>query len=148
MATADSRRARSRRRPACHLRVDRLESRQLLAGDLAGHLDPPDVTAAATDDTPAPAAEVMSLGAGSSLITNGFDPPDLQSTAVLSLDNQTQTSATLASTVVTMTGKSELWITGTTNPVTGSTFHLNSEDIPPRRWVSNGLQSGCRSAEL
>ena len=128
MATADSRRARSRRRPACHLRVDRLEPRQLLAGDLAGHLDPPDVTAAATDDTPAPAAEVMSLGAGSSLITNGFDPPDLQSTAVLSLDNQTQTSATLASTVVTMTGKSELWITGTTNPVTGSTFHLNSED--------------------
>ncbi|RYF02747.1 MAG: hypothetical protein EOO77_32150, partial [Oxalobacteraceae bacterium] len=46
----------------------------------------------------------------------------------LAIDNDIQTHATLASTTVTMTGRSELRITGATSPVTGSVFHLNSPD--------------------
>ncbi|RYD23990.1 MAG: hypothetical protein EOP88_02010 [Verrucomicrobiaceae bacterium] len=46
----------------------------------------------------------------------------------LAIDNDIQTHATLANTTVTMTGRSELRITGATTPVTGSVFHLNSPD--------------------
>ncbi|RYD29861.1 MAG: hypothetical protein EOP87_17595, partial [Verrucomicrobiaceae bacterium] len=46
----------------------------------------------------------------------------------LSLDNDIQTHATLASTTVTLTGRSELRITGATTPITGSVIHLNSPD--------------------
>lgn len=46
----------------------------------------------------------------------------------LAIDNDIQTHATLANTTVTLTGRSELRITGATTPVTGSVFHLNSPD--------------------
>lgn len=46
----------------------------------------------------------------------------------LTINNDSQTFATLASTVVTMTGRSELRITGASAPLTGSTIHLNSSD--------------------
>jgi autotransporter-associated beta strand protein len=46
----------------------------------------------------------------------------------LTLNNESRTFATLPDTVVTMTGRSELHITGAASPVTGSTFNLNSQD--------------------
>lgn len=46
----------------------------------------------------------------------------------LSLANDSQSFATLPSTTVTMTGRSELRITGTTAPITGSVINLNSPD--------------------
>ncbi|MES2658987.1 MAG: LamG-like jellyroll fold domain-containing protein [Verrucomicrobiota bacterium] len=46
----------------------------------------------------------------------------------LAIINDSQTYATLASTTVTMTGRSELRITGATTPITGSLIHLNSAD--------------------
>jgi autotransporter-associated beta strand protein len=46
----------------------------------------------------------------------------------LTINNDIQTYATLGSTTVTMTGRSELHITGATAPITGSTIHLNSSD--------------------
>jgi autotransporter-associated beta strand protein len=46
----------------------------------------------------------------------------------LAIDNDIQTHATLAGTTVTMTGRSELRITGATTPITGSVIHLNSPD--------------------
>jgi autotransporter-associated beta strand protein len=49
-------------------------------------------------------------------------------TTPLNLSDQSQTYATLANTIVTMTGRSELWITGTSDPLRGSTIHLNSPD--------------------
>ena len=46
----------------------------------------------------------------------------------ITLNNDIQTYATLASTTATLTGKSELRITGATTPITGSVIHLNSPD--------------------
>jgi autotransporter-associated beta strand protein len=46
----------------------------------------------------------------------------------LAIDNDIQTYATLPSTTVTMTGRSELRITGATAPITGSVINLNSTD--------------------
>ena len=46
----------------------------------------------------------------------------------LAIANDIQTYTTLASTTVTMTGRSELRITGTTTPITGTTINLNSSD--------------------
>ena len=48
--------------------------------------------------------------------------------ATLDLNNQSQTYATLPDTVVTMTGRSQLRITASTSPMTGSMVHLNSPD--------------------
>lgn len=50
------------------------------------------------------------------------------SAQTLALDDSVQSYSTLANTTVTLTGKSELHITGTSNPIPGSTIHLNSED--------------------
>jgi hypothetical protein len=50
------------------------------------------------------------------------------STTALALNNEARTLASLANTVVTMTGRSELRITGTGNVLGGSTVHLNSQD--------------------
>ena len=46
----------------------------------------------------------------------------------LALDNELLRSATLADTTVTMTGHSELHLTGSGDPLPGSTVHLNSTD--------------------
>ncbi|MEK7953241.1 LamG-like jellyroll fold domain-containing protein [Luteolibacter soli] len=46
----------------------------------------------------------------------------------LTVSDSVQTYATLTNTAVTVTGKSELHITGTSNPIAGSTINLNSED--------------------
>lgn len=46
----------------------------------------------------------------------------------LAIDNDIQTHTTLASTAVTMTGRSVLRITGATTPISGSVIHLNSPD--------------------
>lgn len=46
----------------------------------------------------------------------------------LAVDDSVQSYSTLTNTTVTMTGKSELHLTGTGNPIAGSTIHLNSED--------------------
>lgn len=46
----------------------------------------------------------------------------------LAIPDSVQTYTTLTNTVVTMTGKSELHITGTGTPIAGSTIHINSED--------------------
>lgn len=46
----------------------------------------------------------------------------------LAIDDSVQTYTSLTNTTVTMTGKSELHVTGTNNPISGSTIHLNSHD--------------------
>ncbi|GAA5117373.1 autotransporter-associated beta strand repeat-containing protein [Luteolibacter yonseiensis] len=46
----------------------------------------------------------------------------------LTLANDSQSFATLSGTTVTMTGRSELRITGNTAPITGCVIHLNSPD--------------------
>ena len=46
----------------------------------------------------------------------------------LAINNDVQRLATLASTTVTMTGKSELHLTGTGDPMVGSLINLNSTD--------------------
>ncbi|MEO5714862.1 MAG: LamG-like jellyroll fold domain-containing protein [Luteolibacter sp.] len=46
----------------------------------------------------------------------------------LAVDNDIETYATLTSTTVTITGRSELRITGTGTPLTGCTINLNSTD--------------------
>ncbi|MCW1925801.1 glycosyl hydrolase [Luteolibacter arcticus] len=60
------------------------------------------------------------------------------------LDNEKATYATLTSATVTMTGHSELHVTGTGDPIPGCIIHLNSEDswvffpnIAPATVVSN-----------
>lgn len=50
------------------------------------------------------------------------------SAQTLAVADSVQSYTTLTNTTVTMTGKSELHITGTGNPISGSTIHLNSED--------------------
>jgi len=67
-------------------------------------------------------------GLGLPLAGEIADTPTVVGTAVLALHDQTQTSASLPSTVVTMTGRSELFITGSGTPLAGSTIHLNSAD--------------------
>ncbi len=114
------------RQPLGHVGLDRLEARRLLAGDLTGFVGPLPIEATATD--PAVVEAAASLSIGSTLDTAAISPPDLTANAVLALHDQVQSYATLPSTAVTMTGRSELWITGSTSPVTGSTFNLNSED--------------------
>ncbi len=52
----------------------------------------------------------------------------VRASAQLTINNDIQTYATLAGTTATLTGKSELRITGTTAPITGSVIHLNSPD--------------------
>src|SRR5262245_29025930 len=46
----------------------------------------------------------------------------------LNINNDVQTYTTLTNTVVTMTGKAELRITGTGDPIPGCTIRLNSPD--------------------
>lgn len=46
----------------------------------------------------------------------------------LAINNDVNSYATLTNTTVTMTGRSELRITGTSNPISGSTINLNSPD--------------------
>ena len=46
----------------------------------------------------------------------------------LTISNDVQTQATLANTTVTMTGRAELRITGTGDPIPGCTIHLNAPD--------------------
>ena len=46
----------------------------------------------------------------------------------LNINNDSQTYATLTNTVVTLTGRAELRITGTGDPIPGCTIHLNSPD--------------------
>lgn len=50
------------------------------------------------------------------------------SVAALTLDYEKATHATLSSETVTLTGHSELHLTGTGDPIPGCTIHLNSED--------------------
>lgn len=109
---------------ARRLGIDQLESRRLLAGDVDPLLGPELAAEAPTTAAVSPS----SLSSGSALVPAAFDLPDLAATAVLTLDNQVAIYATLTSTTVTLTGKSELWITGSTAPVTGSVFHLDSDD--------------------
>ena len=66
----------------------------------------------------------LTLGPGGSL----DDMPPAVSAAVLALHDQTRTLATLPATTVTMTGRSELFVTGTGTPLAGSVIHLNSAD--------------------
>ena len=54
--------------------------------------------------------------------------PLVASAQTLAINNDIQTYATLASTTVTMTGRSELRITGASSPISGSVIHLNSPD--------------------
>ena len=51
-------------------------------------------------------------------------PPGVSAQLVIS--NGVQTYATLAGTVVTMTGRCELRVTGTSTPISGCTINLNS----------------------
>ncbi|MCB1129735.1 MAG: hypothetical protein KDN05_01305, partial [Verrucomicrobiae bacterium] len=46
----------------------------------------------------------------------------------LAIDDSVRSFTSLTNTTVTLTGRSELHITGTSNPVSGSTIHLNSHD--------------------
>ena len=46
----------------------------------------------------------------------------------LAIPDSVQTFSSLTNTTVTLTGKSELHVTGTSNPIAGSTIHLNSHD--------------------
>lgn len=120
-------RAVGRRKRRRELAIDRLEPRRVLAGDLDGFSGPLEPPIAEPDALAADVAASAPVAAAAGSLF-GLGLPDLRGQAVLSLHDQVQTHATLADTVVTMTGKSELWITGTTSPVTGSTFHLDSED--------------------
>src|SRR4051812_2249030 len=64
----------------------------------------------------------------------------------LTVDNDVQTYASLSNTVVTMTGRSGLHITGTGDPISGSTFNLNSPDA--WLYLDNILPSTVSSAFL
>jgi autotransporter-associated beta strand protein len=46
----------------------------------------------------------------------------------LAITDSVRTFSSLTNTTVTLTGKSELHVTGTSNPISGSTIHLNSHD--------------------
>lgn len=54
--------------------------------------------------------------------------PALAAGQTLNLNNKVQSFSTLVSTTVTMTGRSELRITGTGDPISGSVINLNSSD--------------------
>jgi len=47
---------------------------------------------------------------------------------ILNLDNEVQISATLTNTTATLSGKAELHVTGSGDPIPGCTIHLNSPD--------------------
>ena len=46
----------------------------------------------------------------------------------LTITNATQTYLSLLNTDVTLAGRAQLYLTASTNPVTGSTIHLESPD--------------------
>src|SRR3954468_23883171 len=52
-------------------------------------------------------------------------PASAAAASALTINNESQTYATLADTTVTMTGRSELHITASANPVSGSIINLN-----------------------
>src|SRR5687767_13713068 len=54
--------------------------------------------------------------------------PSLASGQTLSITNDVQTHATLANTAVSLSGRAELGITGTGDPIAGCTINLTSED--------------------
>jgi autotransporter-associated beta strand protein len=54
--------------------------------------------------------------------------PFVATAQTLEITNGIQTYSALSNTVVTMTGQCELHITGTNNPISGSTINLNSSD--------------------
>ena len=54
--------------------------------------------------------------------------PLLAGAQTLDIHDAVKTYATLSNTTVTMTGRAELRITGTGNPIAGSVIHLNSPD--------------------
>lgn len=54
--------------------------------------------------------------------------PLLASAQTLTIDNDIQTYSTLTNTTVTMTGRSDLRVTGTSSPISGSIINLNSSD--------------------
>src|SRR5688572_13409860 len=54
--------------------------------------------------------------------------PLLAAGQTLSINNDVQKLATLTNTTATLTGTAELHISGTGDPITGSTIHLNSPD--------------------
>ena len=64
----------------------------------------------------------------------------------LNINNDIQTYATLTNTAVTLSGKSELRITGTGDPITGCTVNLTSPDT----WffMTNTLPSAVNSTFL
>jgi autotransporter-associated beta strand protein len=98
----------------------------MLAGDLEAFVGPLPADPAPAE--PAAVVATASLVTAFSLPAGGLELPDLTAHAVLALHDQVESFATLTATAVTMTGRSELWITGSTSPITGSTFQLNSED--------------------
>ncbi len=98
----------------------------MLAGDLEAFVGPLPADPAPAE--PAAVVATASLVTAFSLPAGGLELPDLTAHAVLALPDQVESFATLTATAVTMTGRSELWITGSTSPITGSTFQLNSED--------------------
>lgn len=62
------------------------------------------------------------------LIALAFTWPLLVAGQTLTINNKALTYSTLTSTTVTMTGTSELFITGTSSPISGSVINLNSTD--------------------
>ncbi|BCM92695.1 hypothetical protein IAD21_04577 [Abditibacteriota bacterium] len=54
--------------------------------------------------------------------------PSMASAQTLGISGGVQTYSTLTNTAVTMTGKSELHVTGTSSPIAGTTINLNSPD--------------------
>lgn len=57
----------------------------------------------------------------------GVDPRPLQA-QILNVENEVVKTTSLAGTVATLTGKAELWLGGSGDPLPGSTVHLNSPD--------------------
>jgi autotransporter-associated beta strand protein len=79
----------------------------------------------------------VAAGTGRTLdLANALNRSSLQSSAgpaaasalTLNINDQSQTFATLTNTTVSMTGRSELHITGTSNPISGSVISLDSPD--------------------
>ncbi len=66
------------------------------------------------------------FGAGLALACGAF--ASLAHAQTLNVSNDIHRASTLASTTATLTGHSELHVTGTGNPISGSTIHLNSPD--------------------
>lgn len=60
--------------------------------------------------------------------TVSYAPQATGDAGPVSIDNQSQTHVTLTDSTATMTGRSELHITGTASPIANSIIHLNSPD--------------------